>query len=115
MTETLTLCASNELAEGASRGFAPEVNGAPLPIFAVRKNGKVFAYRNLCPHAWIPLEWVPDQFLSADKSLIQCANHGALFTLETGRCVAGPCHGQSLTAVKVSEEDGSLLLHTAGL
>ncbi|MDO3386106.1 Rieske (2Fe-2S) protein [Gilvimarinus sp. SDUM040013] len=110
MTELIALCASDALAEGASRGFAPQINGAPYPVFAVRKGGHVFAYRNLCPHAFIPLEWVPDQFLTSDKSLIQCANHGALFTLDTGQCIAGPCNGQSLIAVATVERDGALYL-----
>jgi nitrite reductase/ring-hydroxylating ferredoxin subunit len=28
-----------------------------------------------------------------------CANHGALFRVEDGFCLRGPCHGQSLKQV----------------
>ena len=41
---------------------------------------------------------MPDQFLSADLQLIVCATHGAQFEIHTGRCVSGPCLGQSLQA-----------------
>ncbi|MEE8263379.1 MAG: Rieske (2Fe-2S) protein, partial [Gammaproteobacteria bacterium] len=41
--------------------------------------------------------WVPDQFLDETGNLLQCATHGALFRIEDGFCVAGPCTGASLT------------------
>ena len=93
------LCAPQELAEGRSRGF--EIEGCKL--LAVRKDGRVYAYRNRCPHRGIPLEWLPDQFLDASASLIQCATHGALFLIDSGECVAGPCAGQALEALSCEE------------
>ncbi|MFP6798982.1 MAG: Rieske (2Fe-2S) protein, partial [Pseudomonas sp.] len=38
-------------------------------------------------------------------SLIQCATHGALFLIESGECVAGPCAGQSLQELAIREDD----------
>lgn len=95
----IRLCAPDELAEGRSRGFA--LDGDKL--FAVRKDGQVYVYRNRCPHRGIALEWQADQFLDASASLIQCATHGALFLIDSGECVAGPCAGQSLTALPCTE------------
>lgn len=97
----LRLCAPDELAEGQSRGF--EIAGEKL--LAVRKDGQLYAYRNRCPHRGIPLEWLPDQFLDVSASLIQCATHGALFLIESGECVAGPCAGQSLQELAIREDD----------
>jgi nitrite reductase/ring-hydroxylating ferredoxin subunit len=97
----LRLCAPDELAEGQSRGF--EI--AEEKLFAVRKDGRLYAYRNRCPHRGIALEWLPDQFLDASASLIQCATHGALFLIESGECVAGPCAGQSLQELAIREDD----------
>jgi len=94
------LCPSEALSEGCSRGF----EYAGLRVFAVRREGRVYAYQNRCPHRGVPLEWQPDQFLDASASLIQCATHGALFLIETGECVAGPCAGQSLTALGCRED-----------
>ncbi|MFP6863887.1 Rieske (2Fe-2S) protein [Pseudomonas sp.] len=97
----LRLCAPDEVAEGQSRGF--EI--AEEKLLAVRKDGQLYAYRNRCPHRGIPLEWLPDQFLDASASLIQCATHGALFLIESGECVAGPCAGQSLQELAIREDD----------
>lgn len=98
------LCSSDELAEGGSRGFT--LSGTALLL--VRREGQVYAYRNRCPHRGIPLEWQPDQFLDVSGSLIQCATHGALFVIESGECVAGPCAGQSLAALPCREQDGAI-------
>lgn len=98
------LCNSNELREGSSRGFL--IAGSNLLL--VRREGRVYAYRNRCPHRGIPLEWQPDQFLDDSASLIQCATHGALFLIESGECVAGPCAGESLEALACREQDDGI-------
>ncbi|MBA1261265.1 Rieske (2Fe-2S) protein [Stutzerimonas stutzeri] len=102
----IRLCATGELAEGRSKGF--EVGG--LRLFAVRKDGVAYVYENRCPHRQIPLEWLADQFLDSSGSLIQCATHGALFLIDSGECVAGPCAGQFLRARPCSERDGIIWL-----
>jgi nitrite reductase/ring-hydroxylating ferredoxin subunit len=94
------LCSSQTLAEADSRGFSIE----GCPVFAVRREGEVFVYLNRCPHRGVALEWQPDQFLDPSASLIQCATHGALFLIESGECVAGPCAGQSLRAIPCRED-----------
>lgn len=104
----MLLCAPDELTEGQSRGF--ERNGQKL--LAVRKGGRVFVYANRCPHRGIPLEWLPDQFLDASGSLIQCATHGALFLIDSGECVAGPCAGQSLQALACREDAQGIWVDT---
>lgn len=95
------LCKYTELEEGQARGFAIDDDSA-TNVFAVKKGGEVYLYKNKCPHRGIGLNWLPDQFLDADKTLIQCASHGALFTIETGECVAGPCAGSALIPVSLA-------------
>lgn len=70
---------------------------------AIRRAGEVFVYLNRCPHRRVRLDWQQDHFLDDSASLIRCATHGALFLIESGECVAGPCEGQSLTAVACRE------------
>lgn len=98
------LCASSELAPNASLGF--DIDGRKL--FAVRREGIAYFYINRCPHRGVPLEWQPHQFLDPSASLIQCATHGALFLIESGECVAGPCAGQSLAALPGREDEQGL-------
>ncbi|MFO2465507.1 Rieske 2Fe-2S domain-containing protein [Pseudomonas sp. 15FMM2] len=98
------LCPSQALVEAGSRGF--DIDGRKL--FAVRRGGIAYFYINRCPHRGIPLEWQPDRFLDQSASLIQCATHGALFLVESGECVAGPCAGQNLTALHGREDEQGL-------
>ncbi|WP_028240354.1 Rieske (2Fe-2S) protein [Stutzerimonas azotifigens] len=96
------LCESNELPEGHSRGYRH--------VLLVRRAGRVYAYLNRCPHRNVPLEWQADRFLDESGSLIQCATHGALFLIESGECVAGPCSGRFLQPLAVEERDGAIRL-----
>lgn len=103
----LRLCRLDELADPDSRGFTAQTASGPEDIFIVRRGAEVFAYANRCPHTGSPLDWLPNQFLSLDRRLIQCAVHAALFRIEDGECVAGPCAGQMLIPVPVSvDEEG---------
>jgi nitrite reductase/ring-hydroxylating ferredoxin subunit len=104
------LCRFDELADPDSRGFEVELGGTPESILVVRRGEAVHGYINRCPHAGSPLDWMPDQFLSLDKQHIQCATHDALFTLEGGECVPGPCVGDRLTPVALRVVDGWVCL-----
>ncbi|MAZ87478.1 MAG: MFS transporter [Cellvibrionaceae bacterium] len=90
------LCSLSELEDRQSRGFTIGEDA----IFTVRQGQQLYIYRNRCPHLGIQLEWLEDKFLDYDGELIQCSTHGALFTIDEGFCVSGPCGGQSLTPVE---------------
>ena len=94
------LCTSVELGEGQSRGFSH----AGMALLGVRRQGQVHLYRNRCPHRGIALNWQPDGFLDSSASLIACAHHGALFLIESGECVAGPCEGDFIEALDCHED-----------
>lgn len=81
----------------------------PFRMFVVRSEASVWGYANACPHLHIPLDLSPDRFVSADGAFIQCANHGALFQLDDGYCVSGPCGGESLTQIPVVVKDGAIV------
>lgn len=98
------LCSLDEINDGQSKGF----NLDGKLIFIVKKYEKIHGYVNSCPHLGIQLEMVPDQYLDSTHSLIQCSMHGALFRIEDGLCVSGPCIQQSLEEVKLIEKDGKV-------
>jgi nitrite reductase/ring-hydroxylating ferredoxin subunit len=89
------LCNFDDIDEQASRGFVLENDN----LFAVKKDNQIYLYRNLCPHLGVELNWQEHQFLDMDAALIQCSTHGALFLIEDGDCVAGPCQGEKLQPV----------------
>ena len=66
----------------------------------------VHAYVNRCAHQQLPLNLLPDRFLTHDGSMILCTAHGAIFEKSTGYCVAGPCAGRSLARVPVQVVGG---------
>ncbi|MFG6138053.1 Rieske (2Fe-2S) protein [Halomonas sp. B23F22_10] len=96
---------------GESRGFDPQGQGRDS-LFVVRTGqASVVAYRNACPHvAGARMAWKKDRFLSSDGRHITCFAHGALFRLEDGLCVAGPCPGRRLEMVEIAIRDGALYL-----
>jgi len=93
--DLITLCHMDDVEEGSSKGFSI----GNKHIFAVKKDGELHVYYNYCPHLGTPLEWQEDQFLDPDGALIQCSTHGALFLIEDGSCIAGPCKGKSLRRI----------------
>lgn len=106
------LCHINELDDPGAKGFEITRNGLELAFFIVKKDNQVYGYQNKCPHAGINLEWRPDDFLDMDKALIQCSVHGALFQIESGDCVAGPCNGNNLQPVQLEvEQNGDIFLN----
>lgn len=95
MSQQIKLCNTNDIEEQNSKGF--EIGDVNL--FAVKKDGQIFIYQNHCPHLGVELNWLEDQFLDSDNALIQCATHGALFLIESGECISGPCVGEVLKAL----------------
>lgn len=110
MKHTTALFSKQEMRDGFCKTIQIPDGGFGRELFAVFSNGQYFVYENQCPHTGSPLDWLPDQFLNLDKSMIQCATHNALFRIEDGYCVSGPCAGQALKAVEVKELDGLIYL-----
>jgi len=96
----------NDIPDNDSRGF--HYQGQSL--IAIRKNQALHLYLNHCPHLGLPLEWQAHQFLTTDKTLIQCSSHGALFTIDDGHCISGPCSGQSLTPIEFTIKDSHVFI-----
>jgi len=107
----LRLCRLDELPERGTRGFDLGPDAEPRDIFLYRDGARVLAYENLCPHLGASLDGVPDRFLAPDGRHFRCSTHGALFRVEDGHCVAGPCRGFSLAQLSVEvDAAGEVLL-----
>lgn len=87
------LCSIHDIPEGGAVGIDDE------RLIAFKRRGRVYLYRNVCPHQGTPLNWMPNQFMDAERRLLQCSTHDARFEPESGLCVSGPCLNQSLEAV----------------
>ncbi len=114
--EKIKLCGPADIVEGQACGF--DVPGLGCKVIVVRKNDEVFGYLDSCPHyeGGTPMAWKKDAYLDGEGEFIACHSHGALFEIETGECVLGPCLGQCLTTVPLRiDESGSITTDLEGL
>jgi nitrite reductase/ring-hydroxylating ferredoxin subunit len=110
LPERHSICELSSLGDPGGRGFVLEGKNGAMELFVVRHGERLVAYKNSCPHTGVNLEWQADQFLDLSNSYIQCATHGALFRLEDGYCLRGPCAGDSLESVEVELEQGWVIV-----
>ena len=112
MADTQSLiCDSSALADGGKGiRFTVERYGTKLTAFAIRYDGRIYAYLNSCAHIPIELDWNEGEFFDYSGLYLVCSTHGATYEPETGRCVMGPCRGGRLVALLVAERDGKVYL-----
>ena len=104
------LCPADQVPEGGGRGFRFGSGPDFEAVFIVRRRGALYAYINSCPHIGTPLDLIPDRFFAQDGEHLLCATHGALFRVEDGVCVAGPCAGKRLRPAAIRIEKGEIVL-----
>lgn len=98
------LCAFDDLKQGAARNFVLQMKAGRFHGFVVRRGDEVFGYVDRCPHAGLPLARKLDEYLTPDGGHIVCSWHGAMFRIDDGACLGGPCSGQSLQVWPVTLE-----------
>jgi nitrite reductase/ring-hydroxylating ferredoxin subunit len=106
----ILICKTSCIKDPGSLGFEIEQKGEVIEGFIVRQDGVFYAYRNICPHTGSQLDYTEHQFLDSEAALIQCAVHEALFLIDTGECVGGPCLGECLDHLEIEVIDGEIYL-----
>lgn len=111
------LCPLDALDDPGAKAFNVVFDdGHAVEIFVVRRGGEAFAYVNVCPHQFLPLNWTGDTFLGYSRESIVCAHHGAAFEIETGELIWGPVPRDCrLRPVPVTVEGGCLRLAAEGI
>ena len=106
----LQVCSVSALKEGRSLGFSYPHGAEVREGFVVCRDGEIRAYRNFCPHLGIQLNWMPDHFLDFSGEYVVCAMHGALFNVNDGFCVFGPCIGRFLESLPFRVQEDRVVL-----
>jgi nitrite reductase/ring-hydroxylating ferredoxin subunit len=95
--------------DGKARNFVLEMRAGRFHGFVVRRGSEVHGYLDRCAHMALPLSQKLDDYLTEDGSHIVCSWHGALYRIEDGVCVGGPCTGARLQPWPVTVVDGVLV------
>lgn len=98
----------NEIPAGKSLKFIMPIDGSDEECFVINHHGRLHAYVNRCCHIPLALDWVDNQFFTADGRFVMCQTHNACYVPESGECVEGPgtsC-GKFLTRIPLEIANG---------
>lgn len=109
----ITLGPLDAIPDRTARSYVLQLRAGRFHGFVVRRGDMVHGYVDRCPHMGLPLAQTLDAYLTPDTGLIACSWHSALFDIDSGTCVGGPCVGQRLTPWPVELRDGMIV--TGGL
>jgi hypothetical protein len=98
-----------DIADGRARNYVLQLRAGRFHGFVVRRGDAVVGYVDRCPHMGLPLAQTLDAYLTPDGSAITCSWHAGLFAIDDGKCLGGPCPGQSLTPWPVTVDDGAIV------
>lgn len=115
MARDTRLCALSDIADGDSDGFVVDTADGRCGLMVIRRGDTAVSYLNSCPHIGTPLEIRPGRFLDQSGEHILCSTHGALFTIDAGLCIAGPCVDDTLTPIDIEIRNGAVFVDAATL
>lgn len=82
----------------------------PFHVVILRWDRKLYGYVNRCPHHGEHLDWEPRQFFDPNGTRLMCGKHGALFQVEDGLCIDGPCRGERLEQLRLTILEGDVCI-----
>jgi len=103
------LCASADVIDGKARVL--RLPGArDAEIIVVREGARVCGYLNECRHMAVALNLLDDFGVQTARYHLLCDHHSATFRFSDGYCVAGPCEGESLTAIALTQRGDRIVI-----
>ena len=101
----------SDIEEGSATNAVIELADGHRHLILTRKADEVNVFLNSCPHTGVRLDWKVGVFLTVDKAHLQCSTHGALFELDSGFCVAGPCINKCLVKLQTKVYDQAIYVN----
>lgn len=114
--EVFVVCATDAIERGGARAFSlSRVDAAgesrPFPIVVIRTHDNDYlGYVNACPHDGVWLNFGSGEFFAPDRAFLRCGRHGAIFEIDSGLCIEGPCKAKSLQPIALAVVDGEVCL-----
>jgi nitrite reductase/ring-hydroxylating ferredoxin subunit len=103
------VCASADVIDGKARVVG--LRGTPgVEVIVVREGKRVFGYLNECRHMAVALNLLDDFGVRTARYHLLCDHHSATFRFSDGYCVAGPCEGESLTAIALTQRGERIVI-----
>lgn len=106
--DVYVICETDEIDPGAAKAFdlsrvTESGEARPFRIVVARTApDNYFGYVNSCPHEGLWLNIGGGDFFNKDGTKLRCGRHGALFKIETGLCLSGPCEEKALEPVAIA-------------
>ena len=104
------LCRLEKIPDGSGREFKFGEGPDPFRMVVFRAGENAWGYVNVCPHFWLPLNFLPQKFLISGPGRVMCSHHSAIFRFEDGFCVDGPVKGGRLDPVPVEVVGNSVII-----
>ena len=88
----------------------PDGTKARSAIVGRAATGALVAYANVCKHLAIPLDLSDGEVMDDERVHLVCHHHGAVFRIEDGECIVGPCYEEKLWVFGIREHGGEAVL-----
>jgi len=106
----IRIASETDLQEGQTLKFRFRRGSESVEGFLARFEGKIVAYENLCRHLPLTLDYEDNRFFDRKGEFLICQAHGAMYHPANGRCIVGPCGGESLYPIEISLDEGAVWL-----
>ena len=104
------LCGLDQIQDGAGTEFRFGEGPDQFRMVVFRTGRNAWGYVNVCPHFWLPLNFLPEKFLISGPGRVMCSHDSAIFRFEDGLCVDGPAKGGRLDPVPVEVVGNSVII-----
>ena len=102
------VCRLTDVPEGAAVRVEVGTPAGPEPICVVHTEGEVFAIRDVCSHAEVPLSEG-----EVEGTTVECWLHGSRFDLRTGKPIGLPAT-VPVPVYETEVADGNVYVHLDG-
>lgn len=113
--QAITVCKSDDLPEGRHLIVDVEYRGRPGSVIVLRFEGRAYAYLNKCVHMDRRLDCEHGAVFDPYNRFLRCSMHGIAYQPETGESLSEICLGKRLTALRLHEGQGRIVLLQKGL